>query len=496
MIPPLARRPTALVIAASVFLSLPASLRAATSADVMIAYQNAVQAISEMPDCMIWVKKEESLSATQYSIIQRCGKGGFDSVFSTQETDHFTTSGPAGWCQTRFQSCSDPSVILHVNTGDTIYGGILGDWGCVIGVGGWTPIDRQITTIDCLGHTSTKTVQDIGQAAYPEPTCVHPAVVNPTACYNYDATIQTLTMDPPSCYVPPPPTDGSAWLAPCDCVPWGYQAIPTDDPEVCSFVPLPPDPEIQNPPQPDPDPQGHIRGNYQDEATFRYVPILSSITPAAVIRGTYDTQVTLTGQHFYSDSVAQLDGSPLATTYVSDTRLTATVPTAQMVTSGTAALTVATPASTAMMSATPNLTSQSKPFTVQDPFVIDPLVQNGSEVIQPVRWSLPVSGGAINCGTTPSQQRTGSPARCAYGAAGTFTITGTHDHGAPNTASVTIPARPLIINQISTSIHGQNTDGITTAVNTPEPVPIQLHLTDDSGSQSMVTTTVDPSTLP
>jgi hypothetical protein len=480
----------------ALLLSLAVPAQAATWADVMIAYQNAVRAIAEMPTCVIWLKRDASQLATQYSIVQRCGTGGFDSAFSTQETDHFITSGPAGWCQTTFENCSDPSIILHVNTGSWIYGGIMGDWQCVIGVGGWTPIDREITTIDCLGHTSTRTVHDFGQAWYPEPTCTHAAVINPTACYNYDAVLETLTMDPPTCRIPPPPTDGSDWLAPCECVPWGYQAIATGDPAVCRFVPLPPDPDTPTPPDPPRDPLGHVKAHFQDDATFRYVPDLTTIAPAAVVRGTYDTQVTLTGQHFYADSVAQMDGAPLATTYVSDKILTATIPTAQMVHSGTAALLVATPASAAMMSSTPTLTSQAKPFTVLDPFLIDPLLQNGSEVIQPIRWSLPVSGAAIDCGTTPPQQRAGSPARCAYSAAGTYTLTGTHDHGAPNTATVTIPARPLVINQITTSIHGQNAQGITTAVDTPQPVQIQLHLTDDSGSQSTITTTVDPSTFP
>jgi len=489
-------RPCAHALPAIVLLlSLAVPAQAATWADVMIAYENAVRAIAEMPNCVIWIKRDDSPLATQYSIVQRCGTGGFDSVFSTQITEHFPNAKQAGWCETISQ-CGD--TIVHADYHSIIYGGGGGtsDWGCVIGLFNWGPVTREITTIDCLGKQHTRTETDWGQRWYTQPTCVNPPTMNPTACYNYDAILETFTMDPPSCRIPPPPTDGSDWLAPCECVPWGYQAIPTGDPAVCRFVPIPPDPDTPTPPDPPRDPLGHVKAHFQDEATIRYVPVLSTIAPAAVVRGTYDTQVTLTGQHFYADSVAQMDAAPLATTYVSDTILTATIATAQMAQTGTAALTVVTPAPAAMRSSTPTLTSQAKTFTVQDPFLIDPLLQNGSEVIQPIRWSLPVSGAAIDCGTTPPQQRAGSPARCIYSAAGSYTLTGTHDHGAPNTATVTIPARPLVIDQITTSIHGQNAHGITTVVDTPQPVQIELHLTDDSGSQTTITTTVDPSTLP
>jgi hypothetical protein len=62
--------------------------------------------------------------------------------------------------------------------------------------------------------------------------------------------------------------------------------------------------------------------------------------------------------------------------------------------------------------------------------------------------------------------------------------------------AVTIPGRPVQVEQLTTTVNGRDTDGISTSYETPDSVQIQLHLTDDSGGQTTIQTTVDLSTLP
>jgi hypothetical protein len=56
------------------------------------------------------------------------------------------------------------------------------------------------------------------------------------------------------------------------------------------------------------------------------VPRLSSVTPNAVDMNALPSTITVSGNKFVSWSVVNLNGSPLRTTFVSGSRLTATVP--------------------------------------------------------------------------------------------------------------------------------------------------------------------------
>ena len=73
-------------------------------------------------------------------------------------------------------------------------------------------------------------------------------------------------------------------------------------------------------------------------------PTLASVTPPSAVAGSAAITITATGANFVSGSVIDWNGSPLASTFVSATQLTATVPASDLTTSGTAKLTVVTPA--------------------------------------------------------------------------------------------------------------------------------------------------------
>jgi hypothetical protein len=79
-------------------------------------------------------------------------------------------------------------------------------------------------------------------------------------------------------------------------------------------------------------------------ATYNVVPVVSAISPNAVQAGATDTTITVTGSGFGSAATVQLGGTALTTSYTNSTKLTATVPAAQVATLGWAPVTVSNPA--------------------------------------------------------------------------------------------------------------------------------------------------------
>ena len=72
-------------------------------------------------------------------------------------------------------------------------------------------------------------------------------------------------------------------------------------------------------------------------------PTLASLTPNSALLGSPDTTITLTGTGFFAASVAQWNGSNLATTFVSATQLTALLPAANLAAAASASVTVKNP---------------------------------------------------------------------------------------------------------------------------------------------------------
>lgn len=73
-------------------------------------------------------------------------------------------------------------------------------------------------------------------------------------------------------------------------------------------------------------------------------PTLSTISPAFASAGSTGVEVTVTGSGFISGSTAYWGSTALATRYISDTQLTASVPTSCLASTGTVAVVVQTPA--------------------------------------------------------------------------------------------------------------------------------------------------------
>jgi hypothetical protein len=88
-------------------------------------------------------------------------------------------------------------------------------------------------------------------------------------------------------------------------------------------------------------------GGESGAATFTITnpsPTISSISPATAVAGSGGFTLTITGTNFVNGSVVRWNGSPRTTTFVSSTRLEAAIPASDIVTAGTANVTVFNPA--------------------------------------------------------------------------------------------------------------------------------------------------------
>src|SRR5579863_3867515 len=78
-------------------------------------------------------------------------------------------------------------------------------------------------------------------------------------------------------------------------------------------------------------------------ATTNPIPQLDSVAPNAVAPGTIGFTLTVTGTGFVSGSTIIWDGSSLATTFVSSSKLLALVPTPKVATANTASINIFNP---------------------------------------------------------------------------------------------------------------------------------------------------------
>jgi hypothetical protein len=166
-------------------------------------------------------------------------------------------------------------------------------------------------------------------------------------------------------------------------------------------------------------------------------PTITSLSPASATAGGAAFPLTINGTYFISGATAKWNGTTaLATTFVSATQLTATVPAAQIAASGTDTVTVTTTAGT----------SAAVPFTV-------------NKATPPITWPTPA---AITYGTALSTTQLDATSTVA----GTFAYTpaaGTILTGGSHQLSVTFTPT-------NTSMYTTATATVTLLVNKAAPV--------------------------
>ncbi|HEV2350282.1 MAG TPA: aryl-sulfate sulfotransferase [Terriglobia bacterium] len=147
-------------------------------------------------------------------------------------------------------------------------------------------------------------------------------------------------------------------------------------------------------------------------------PVVTSISPTSVNAGSPNTVITVTGSGFTPQSTVQLGGTSIATSFVTSTQLTATLPAAQLVSAGTLLVDVVTPSPGGGTSGTANLTVIVVTVAVNPPIstvfvgqtqTFTPTVTSASSLS--VTWSVNgIAGGNAVVGTVDASGNYNAPA--------------------------------------------------------------------------------------
>jgi hypothetical protein len=266
------------------------------------------------------------------------------------------------------------------------------------------------------------------------------------------------------------------------------------------------------------------------------VPTTTSISPTCTTAGSADLTLTVNGTKFVSTSTVNWNGAPLATSFVSSTQLTATVPASLVATSGTASITVVNPSPGGG-------TSSAQTFTIANtPVITSPLTAT-SQIGVAFSYTITATGNPTSytaTGLPPGLKLETPPPSSDLGlidgtptTAGTYnvTITATNGAGLCSTGSATLVITIIDTPVITSTLTASGTAGSPfsyqiTATNSPTsydvidlpggltlgPIPglisgtptgvgvfpVTLNATNDAGigSATLILTITFPSGLP
>jgi outer membrane protein assembly factor BamB len=206
---------------------------------------------------------------------------------------------------------------------------------------------------------------------------------------------------------------------------------------------------------------------------------VTSLTPAGVNAGAPTTVLTVTGSGFLTSSVVQWNGTPLTTSYVSATSLTATVPAADLTSPASVAVTVtngsgATSSAPVMFSigeqTAPTITALA-PATVTMGNPAFQLVVTGANFLASatVRWN----GSAIPTTFDSATQLTAQVTATQVAAAASVPVTVVNDAAAGATSNVVsftvLTPTPLLpvptLTSLSPTSVAENAQGVTLTIN-------------------------------
>jgi Bacterial Ig-like domain (group 3)/FG-GAP-like repeat len=133
--------------------------------------------------------------------------------------------------------------------------------------------------------------------------------------------------------------------------------------------------------------------NYQITIASTSNLTLTSLTPASGTLGSTATVVSLIGTGFLPNTIAQLNGAPIATTFVSATQLQATIPASFFTTIQTGTITVTTPGVGGPSAGLPfNVTEPPVQVVLTGPPTAPPATQPTITFQLPTAYPLPITG--------------------------------------------------------------------------------------------------------
>jgi hypothetical protein len=199
-------------------------------------------------------------------------------------------------------------------------------------------------------------------------------------------------------------------------------------------------------------------------------PALTAISPANLAAGSADTTLTLSGDGFAAQSVAQANGTALTTSVVSDTQLTAIVPSAMLTSARTLSVTVENP--------TPGGgTSTAEALTVSIAVSVNPATQT-LDVNQSQQFAATVAGATDQSVTWAVDGVAGGNSTIGMiTTAGLYTAPGMP----PSPNSVTITA----------TSSADATQSATATVTVVNPAPVLYSISPDAATAGDPDTTLD-----
>jgi photosystem II stability/assembly factor-like uncharacterized protein len=207
------------------------------------------------------------------------------------------------------------------------------------------------------------------------------------------------------------------------------------------------------------------------------VPTASTLTPSSAMEGGAQFTLTVTGTNFVTTSTVKWNGASLATTFVSATKLTATVPATDIAKAGTASVTV--------FNGTPGGgTSNALTFTIDNPSPSITNISPTSTTAGGAQFTLTVNGtGFISGGASGSEvdwNGTALSTKFVSSIQLTATVPST-DIKQAGTATVTV---------VTAGPGGGTSDGVTFTIDNPVPVLSSLMPSSTEHGGSAFTLTI------
>ena len=203
------------------------------------------------------------------------------------------------------------------------------------------------------------------------------------------------------------------------------------------------------------------------------VPTTTSISPTSTTAGGAQFTITVNGTGFDSSSTVDYNGSPLVTTFVSYTQVTAIVPAAYITVGGTGSITVVNP--------TPGGgTSNAQTFTINNPIPTTTSISPTSTTAGGPAFTLTVTGTNFNASSTVDFN--GSPRSTIFVSSTTVTATITAgDIATAGTASITV---------VNPAPGGGTSNAQTLTVDNPIPTTTSISPTSTTAGGPAFTLTV------
>ena len=212
------------------------------------------------------------------------------------------------------------------------------------------------------------------------------------------------------------------------------------------------------------------------------VPVLDSISPTSAVGGGPSFTLTVNGSNFVSGSVVKWDGAARTTTFVSSTQLTASIPSSDLLSSGSVGVLVFNPLPGGGNSVTVAT------FTITVPVPVLTTIAPSSAAAGSPQFTMTLTGTAF-ISTSVARWNGVDLATTFVSATQLTAVAPAADVATVGTASVTVFNPVGVAQVVSAKVHahgggpsGQTSNALTFTINAANPTPVLTSLSPSSAS--------------